>query len=120
MRKEGFYSLWIVFLNIKPIKPHKFIDLIDIEHENNDMPEFIGAWANIIIKADDIHEVLEILPAGLLEKNFEVVFVDKIENMNSLVEHENLNQMVLNEANWILDSEFVFMISDCIYPYVDE
>ncbi|HMS70848.1 MAG: hypothetical protein IPL23_09975 [Saprospiraceae bacterium] len=119
MIKEGLHRLWLVFVNIKPIKPHKFIDLIEIEDDNN-MPEFIGAWANIIIKADDIQEVIQILPAGLLEKNFEVVFVDKIENMNSLVEHENLNQMVLDEANWINDSEFVFMISDCIYPYVDE
>ena len=119
MSNVNFKCLWLVFVNIKPIKPHKFIDLIEIEDDNN-MPEFIGAWANIIIKADDIQEVIQILPAGLLEKNFEVVFVDKIENMNSLVEHENLNQMVLDEANWINDSEFVFMISDCIYPYVDE
>ena len=90
MIKEGLHRLWLVFVNIKPIKPHKFIDLIEIEDDNN-MPEFIGAWANIIIKADDIQEVIQILPAGLLEKNCEVVFVDKIENMNSLLEHENVN-----------------------------
>ena len=117
--KENLYrNLWLVFVNIKPEEGQKFIDLIDLEEEQDGLEgEFIGAWANVIVKSETINGAIEITPLGLKELGFEVEFIDKIENMSSLIEKKELKEDVVNEADWLIDSNFVFKISDRIFPY---
>ncbi|MGL4630044.1 MAG: hypothetical protein ACRCVT_02465 [Leadbetterella sp.] len=118
MKKKNYdYSkLWLVFVNIKAIGGFKFNDLIDSEHSKLNFT-YQGAWANIILIGNDINTVLEILPKGLAELSFEVVFVDKIENIQSLFDNSELNEDVLLESNWLIESNYVFKISDKLFPY---
>lgn len=116
MKKEKYNQLWLLFVNIKPKKGLLFNDLID--NENKDIKhQFIGAWANIIIKANTINEAINILPNGLNELSFNVEFIDKVENIESLIDNGELKKEVIKEADWLLKSNFVFKLSDRIFPY---
>lgn len=115
MKNNDFNVLWLVFLSLKAKNGFKFKDLIDNVDSIND--NYKGAWANILVKANTIHEALEICPTGLSELGFEIEFIDKIENFNSKYENKELNPEIINEAKWLLNSKFVFMISDKIFPY---
>ncbi|HAD12942.1 MAG TPA: hypothetical protein DCF33_10965, partial [Saprospirales bacterium] len=81
---------------------------------------YTGAWANVIVKAQNISDSLNIIQLGLSELNFEVIFIDKIENIASLIEYNEINNTVLAEVNWLSKSKFVFMISDKLFPYVED
>jgi hypothetical protein len=110
-----FIELWMVFVNIKAKNGFDFRDLIDSYEKNKN--EFKGAWANILIKAETISEAIDIVPLGLEELNFDAVFIDKIENIGTLAENNELNAGVVKECNWLLESGYVFKISDKLFPY---
>lgn len=114
--KKSFKNTWLAFVNIKAKNNFEFSNLIDFENEELRI-NYSGAWANIIIKADSINEAVEIIPLGLNELNFEVVFIDKIENIESLIEYDEMNEDVKSEVAWLLKSKFVFKISDKLFPY---
>lgn len=115
--KKDYTKLWLIFVNISPQQGMKFVDLVDLEQNESTEDEYIGAWANIIIKADTIQEAIEIVYEGLAEKNFVISFIDKIENLESLIEKNELKMDVLKEVNWLLKSNYVFKISDKLFPY---
>jgi hypothetical protein len=48
-----------------------------------------------------------------------VLFIDKIENMESLIEAEQVVKQVIGEADWLLNSNYTFMISDKLFPYTE-
>jgi len=112
-----YKKVWLAFVQIEAQENYSFNDLID--SENADTPQYAGAWANVLVKADNINTVLEILPQGLDEKNFKVIFIDKIENVASLIEYEELDKNVIKEVDWLLSTDYVFKISDKIFPYVE-
>lgn len=114
MSIKKYKEVWLVFVNIKAIDNFKFSDLIDSEEINEN---YKGAWANIIVKAKNISDALEIIPQGLNELKFEVVFIDKVENIASLIEYEEINETVKSEVNWLIKSNYVFKISDKLFPY---
>lgn len=113
---KNFKNTWLAFVNIKAKNNFNFIDLIDFAEEDTNI-NYTGAWANIIVKADNVNEAIEIIPQGLEELNFEVVFIDKIENMESLIEYDEVNEGVKSEVDWLMKSNFVFKISDKLFPY---
>jgi hypothetical protein len=118
MKNIKYIKLWLIFVNIKAQKNLNFNELIDVSDINKKTEKkFIGAWANLIIKADNINESIEIASLGLNELGFKIEFIDKIENILSLVESKELKNDVIKEANWLLKSKFVFKISDRIFPY---
>jgi hypothetical protein len=112
-----YRKVWLAFVQIEAQENYSFNDLID--SENAGTPEYVGAWANVLVKAEDINKALEIVPQGLDEKKFNVIFVDKIENVASLVEYKELDANVMQEVDWLLSTDYVFMISDKIFPYVE-
>jgi DNA-dependent RNA polymerase auxiliary subunit epsilon len=114
MIENNFKNQWLIFLNIVPKNGLNFNELVDSE---SDTENYDGAWANVLIKAETINEALEILPRGLSERDFDIEFVDKIENVSSLFEYDELNEIVLSEAKWLEKSNYVFKISDKIFPY---
>lgn len=114
MEPDQYIAVWLVFVNIKPVAGFKFHDLIESKRKNEN---YIGAWANILVRADTIQNVLEILPAGLKQLNFEVEFIDKIENFKSLVDYKEISPEVIEEADWLLCTPYFFKISDRIFPY---
>ena len=71
------------------------------------------------MKADDINTALGIVPQGLDEKNFKIIFIDKIENVASLIEYEELDKKVIQEVDWLLSTDYIFKISDKILPYME-
>lgn len=113
---KKYNNIWLAFVNMKAQDNFKFIDLIDFNGEDFNI-NYIGAWANILVKANSINEAIEIIPKGLNELNFKVVFIDKIENMDSLIEYDEINKEVKTEVNWLIESNFVFKISDKLFPY---
>jgi len=48
----------------------------------------------------------------------EVLFIDKAENLATPIEKEEINQELISEVEWLLSSDFVFKISDRLFPYV--
>jgi hypothetical protein len=114
--KQIFKNTWLAFVNIKAKKKFNFNDLIDFGNEET-KADYSGAWINIIVKAESISGVVEIIPKGLDELNFETIFIDKIENIESLIEYDQVNEIVMSEVDWLLKSNFVFKISDKIFPY---
>jgi hypothetical protein len=114
--KKKYSNVWLAFVNIKAKESFNFIDLIDFG-EKGVKVNYSGAWANILVKANNINEAIEIIPQGLNELNFEVVFIDKIENMESLIEYDEVNDEVKSEVSWLIKSNFVFKISDKLFPY---
>ena len=115
MANEEYLKLWLIFVNIKAKKGLIFSDLIDSEGIQKD--NYVGAWANVIVKANTINEALEICPLGLSELGFEIEFIDKVENFMSGVENNELSFEVINEGKWLLQSSFLFMVSDKLFPY---
>ena len=118
--KQKYKQIWIVSVDIEAISGYDFMELIDRSDCNEALPKYIGAWANVIIKSATINEALNLLEIGLKEKNFKIRFIDKIENMYSLVEDDDINIDMIKEAEWLLSSQYCFMISDKLWPYVND
>jgi len=112
-----YKNVWLGYLEIRATEGKRFNDLLDLE--DTDSQEYIGAWGNILIISDRINEVPDIIEAGLNELGMTVVFIDKIENVNSLVEDEQLSEIVIEEANWLLASKYVFKICNKLFPYIE-
>ena len=116
MKNNDYSKIWLMFVHIKAKRGRDFIDLIDTEGKAL-KNKYLGAWANILIKAKTINEAIDIAPKGLAEKGFDVKFIDKVENFNSLIEYKEARKDVIKEAAWLLKSKYVFKISDKIFPY---
>ncbi|MBK8444577.1 MAG: hypothetical protein IPL35_14705 [Sphingobacteriales bacterium] len=116
MKRKKYSNFWLAFVNVKAKEGFSFTDLIDVEGKPNGV-KYKGAWANVIVKAERINEALEIVPLGLGELDFEIVFIDKIENIGSLIEHKEIKDDVKSEVDWLLKSEYVFKISDKLFQY---
>jgi len=117
--QTNYKNVWLAFVQITAEDGFSFEDLVESDEEETEKTDkYIGAWANILIKANTINEALEIVPQGLSEKNFIVLFIDKIENVESLIEYDELDLKIIEEINWLLSTEYVFMISDKIFPYI--
>ena len=116
MTSKKYRNFWLAFVNIKADKALNLSALIDIEGLP-DNQNYRGAWANIIVKAETINKALEILPLGLSELNFKIIFIDKVENIGSLINHNEINENFKKEVDWLQKSEYVFMISDKLFPY---
>lgn len=116
MKRKTYSNFWLAFVNLKAKDGFVFADLIDLDGSPDNI-DYKGAWANIIVKTDNINNALEIIPLGLDELDFEVVFIDKIENIGSLIEYKEITDDVKAEVDWLSKSEYVFKISDKLFPY---
>jgi hypothetical protein len=112
-----FKKVWLVFVLIEAQEGHSFNDLVDSDVAA--AQSFIGAWANVLVKTNDIDKAIDIARRGLDEKKFVVIFIDKIENVASLVEYKELDESIIQEAMWLLSTDFAFMISGEIFPYAE-
>ncbi len=91
---SNYRNVWLAFVQIEPTGNYSFEELIESDEKVE--KKYIGAWTNLLIKANTINEALEIVPQGLKEKEFKVVFIDKIENVQSMVEYEEIDLEVGN------------------------
>ena len=119
MERNKYQGIWLAFVEIKAKKGLVFNELID-QTSNSYQQQYIGAMANILVHAATINAALDIIPLGLGELGFEVIFINKIENFQSLVDYNELNESIKLEADWLLGSQYVFKISDKLFPYVGE
>lgn len=118
--KKKFKKLWIASVDIEAAPGYEFNDLIDCSECNETLPAYNGAWANVILQSETIKEALNLIEQGLSEKNFIVKFIDKIENLYFLVEDNDVNVEIIKEAEWLYSSKFRFMISDKLWPYLND
>ena len=114
---KDYSQLWLILVDIKAMTGKFFNELIEIEDGSGD---YTGAWANILIKSETINQAIEIVPLGLQELGFIINKVDKIENFETLVENNLIEEDVIQEAEWLLSSTYVFKITDRLFPYSDE
>ena len=112
---DKYKSTWLAFVNIVA-ESNKITELVDLEGEE-DNSNYSGAWANIIVKAATIKEAIEIIPLGVGELGFSVDFIDKVENIGSLIEYDEIDENVIKEVDWLLSTNYVFKVSDKIFPY---
>ncbi len=110
-----YSDLWMVFVNIKAKAGYDFRDLVDMPKKNSN--KFEGAWANLLVRAKTINEAIDVVPLGLSELNFDVVFIDRVENIGTLAENNEVKAEVLEECDWLLESGYVFKISDKFFSY---
>ena len=121
MKTENkFKQIWVASVDIESVAGYDFMELIDCSDHDEVLPKYIGAWANVIIQSATINEALNLLEIGLKEKNFRIKFIDKIENLYSLIEDNDINEDIIKEAEWLYSSQFKFMISDKLWPYVND
>lgn len=113
-----YNKVWLAFVDIKAKNGRRFNDLVELE-KNNNPAEYIGAWANLLLISTTINEVPNIIEAGLNELDMTVKFIDRIQNVNSLIEYDEIDENVVKEADWLLSSGFVFKISDKLFPYTE-
>lgn len=116
MKRKKYSDFWLAFVNLKAKEGFVFTDLIDFDGSSDNI-DYKGAWANVIVKSESINEALVIVPLGLGELDFEVIFIDKIENIGSLIEYKEIKDDVKSEVDWLAKSEYVFKISDKLFPY---
>lgn len=116
VKKDKYIKTWLAFVQISACEGFDFNKLIDSGDNSNEI--FTGAWANIILKANTIKEAIDLIPLGLRELNFSVVFIDKIENISSLVEYDEIDRNLVLEVDSLLESNYVFKIYGDIYPYI--
>ncbi len=112
-----YRSIWIALVNIKPERGFNFMELIDSDGEDLSGYNYIGAWVNVLIKSESIYSALDLIKGGLAELHFEIEFIDKIENVASLVENKQIEDSIIQEVESLEKSEFLFMISYRLYPY---
>lgn len=117
MNKNKYINIWLILVDIKAMKGYGLDDLTEKEEMKVSIKKLTAAWANILVKANNISEALQIIPLGLHEKGFEVLFIDKVENLKSLIENKELKDGLVEEADWLLKSKYVFKIFDPIYPH---
>ena len=96
--KKIFKQLWVASVDIEAMPNYDFMELID---------------------RSDCKEALSLIEIGLNEKKFKIRFIDKIESLYSLVEDDEINIDMIKEAEWLYKSQYSFMISDKLWPYVD-
>lgn len=82
--------------------------------------KYIGAWANILVKANTINEAIEIIPLGLKEKNFKAIFIERAVNLQSMADENDVDEEELEEADWLISTSYRFKIVDRLYPYVTD
>lgn len=119
--KQEYEQIWMAFLDIKAQEGYEFDDLIDLS-DCKDPAEVksVGAWGNVLVRANNIKEAIEIIEMGLHEKKFEVKFIDSIKNFYSLVEEGTVSDEVIQEADWLYSSGYRFMISDRLWTYLED
>lgn len=115
--KLMYKTVWLAFVDMQAKEGEKFSNLIDLGAE--DLEEYLGAWGNLLIISDRINNVPDIIEAGLNELDMTTRFIDKIENVGSLIEYGEIDTDVMQEAEWLFSSGYVFKISDKIFPYID-
>ena len=114
---KKYKNIWLLLINITAAEGKEFGDLIDVENENNDI--YLRAYANVLIKSETRKLAIELAPRGLQELGFVVIEIDTAENLEFLLEKDEVAEYVISEADWFISSEYVFMISDKLFPYIE-
>jgi hypothetical protein len=114
-----YKKMWLAFVQVVPDEGYHFADLIDTEGAEAEAT-YMGAWCNVLVKHEDIKQAIGIIEESLWDKHFVLAFIDKIENIESLVENEELNEDTLADIQQLCNSGQVFTISGSLYPYMEE
>lgn len=110
-------NVWFFVVDIKPINDISLLLLVDYENDSDFSSDLDRAIANIIVQANDLKKAKTILVKGLIEKQFEINEICYIYNVGELIKKQDIEEKFIDEASWLLSSEYVFKIIDPIYPY---
>ena len=123
MNSNKYKKLWIALVRIVPKGGFSFNELVDLSDEidetygQRDINAFVGAWANILVVAENISSALQIIPKGLNELELTVDVIDKIENTQSLINDNELSSEVLTDIDWLIGTSYKFKIVGRIFPF---
>ena len=118
MKTTDYDSMWIAFIQFEAAPGERFNALIDMEEQK--VPTYVGAWANVLVKSSALKEAVDIIEAGLKELRFQLVRIQKIEHTALLVEEHELRSSVVDEMAYMRQHGYKFMISDRMFPYAAE
>lgn len=113
----NYQNLWLAFVRVVPQAGTSFTHLLDEEYTRNE-ENYLGAWANVIAHAADIPAAVEAIKKGLAEMNLVVEYIDSVQNVQSLVEHEEVQDNITEDADRLLKQKLSVVITDRLYPYV--
>jgi hypothetical protein len=113
---KKYKNIWLLLIDLTATEGKDFNDLIDVENENTDV--YQGAWVNVLIKSETRKLAIKLAPRGLQELGFIVKEIDTIENLEFLLEKDEVTEDVVSDADWLISSKYVFMISDKLFPYI--
>jgi hypothetical protein len=116
--KKKYQNLWLAFVQITAIDGYNFLDLVDFEKKPAE--NFSGGFVWILVKAKTINEALALIPRGLDEKHFKVVFVDQICYLQTMIEDKSINKEIIEEADWFIHTQYVFKICNGIWAYSND
>lgn len=111
--------MWIAFVQFEAEPGERFNALVDVE-EQDAVPTYLGAWANVLVESSALKEAVDLIEAGLKELRFKLVRIQKIEHTALLVEEEELKRSVVAEITYMRQHGYKFMISDRMFPYTAE
>lgn len=112
------HRLWTALVNIRPDEGYRFEDLIDTE-ETEEQTSFDGAWANVIVKADEFIDAYNLVMMGMMEKNFLVVDFDYLTDYTHYKENYNVSDDHSVAEDLLSNSEYMFCVVGELLPYSD-
>lgn len=115
--KKKYRQLWRASVYIEAEKGFVFNELIGADP---DEPDYIGASANIILHAENINKAAELIETGVAERDLRIKFIDRIENIYSLVRYDEIEEDLLKEAESLYSSKERFMICETIWADVKD
>ena len=119
MKTTDYDSTWIAFIQFEAAPGERFNALIDVE-EQQELPTYVGAWANVLVESSSLKEAVDLIEAGLTELRFQLVRIQKIEHTALLVEEHELKSSVVDEMAYMRQHGYKFMISDRMFPFASE
>lgn len=72
-----------------------------------------------MVKCGRINDVPDIIEKGLNELGMTILFIDKIENLESLKDANGITEDVIEEVDLLLNSHYIFKICDKLFPYIE-
>lgn len=116
-KQEDYSQVWMVFVNMEAMEGYDFMALLDFEELDPSEPQYQSAWANILIRANNVYEALEVLEGGLKKLCMRPAFIESIQNLAPMIENNEVDDEVIAQLDELLASPDVFRISDQLFPY---
>ena len=116
--EKKYSEIWMALVHIQAKDGLAFNDLLDLSEDTTNQI-YVGAFAQVLVKTKTRKRALEIIPLGMSEKEFVVVSIEGVKRLQPLVDKGEINISYIGEADWLLESCFIFKIADKLWTYLN-